>query len=580
MEWKITHNNLVETSNGDSFAVGLNWMLAQHIKSGFKKELALSKQISANKVECGCTIANSKANITQLAMADPELKGHPSLAAVLCGMGFKNAIFTMQLSESLFWVLCINDDHTVEMTSDSVIQRFGVRDYIGERVALKVTGDKPKIYNLGEFFSLDDPYIDDRLELLDITELLAKHKTSSNSVIRSLSGNLIKHLMIGVYGTIITVAGGSYYYMTTDSDELIALKNGEYSSQFTATLTSVNQKFKKLNSTTSRKRLSREDFIALGREQYNSVVLTRTISNNEAIFHFKSIDQFLKPNVKGWKLSTLSYNNQGFYVSYERAYKAPQSVNYKELDSAMEEHFMLSDTYSLSPTHIEKEGSIRHYEISIPAREQKQLLNFLAQKKKVANEKEVIANEIVKLLSKLKKVSADITDTEGSVSYLGLWDKKDTALIEGIIARIENSSMSASPYFSQAKAKLKKLSNIEEVKIPHHNETLLGEGGVEDEIFPILQNIKSIKWGSYQYAQGFPRNMDDNVYKDERIIRQKVINLEFDRSTQHLNDLEPIYSEDYVLVNDIEAKYDGMSESVMLNIVMGEVNQDYINLKK
>ncbi len=580
MEWKLKHNNLVETSNGDSFAVGVNWMLAQHEKSEFKKEIAISKQVSANKIECGCTVSHSKANVVQLAMADPELKGQPSLAATLFHMGFSNAIFCLKLSDSSYWVLCINSDHTIEMTSDNVMERFGVRDYIGERLSLKVDGDKPRIYNLGEEFAIDDIEIDDIMEQLDFAELFEKTKPSSNSVVRSLSGNLIKHLMFGFYGTLIALSGGAYFYLTTESEDLIALKNGEYSSPFNHSLTTVTQKFKKLKNSSARKRLTKDSFIALGREQYNSVVLTRTMTNDEAVEHIKSIDRFLRPRLKGWQLAGLTYRNQSFYVAYSRVYKAPYATNYKELDIAMEEHFASSSDYSVAPTFIEKEGEIRHYEITVPKKEQKRLLNFLAKKKKIANEREEISSEIVHLLSNLNKIQAEIGDTEGSVSYLGMWDKKDSALITNIIHRIEDSALSATPDFQKVKTKLKELSEISDVEIPEHSETLLQEGGVEDIIYPILQDINTIKWASYQYAQGFPRNVEDKVYEDERMIRQKVINLEFSRSVQHLHDLESVYKKDYVQINDIEVNYNSAPESLSLNIVMAEVNQDYINLKK
>lgn len=580
MEWTLVNNNLVEDENGRNFAIELNWLPFVIEKKELQKKVKLSKLISDNKVEWGATISNATSGVVQIAEGMQEVKGKVSLAALLAGIGKVNCIYFNKVSDGSYWVVCVNQNGSIEMTSDRVMTFYALRDYISERLALNTKEEYPTIYNMGVKVNFDDFEIDDLVEPFNTSELIPKEKACAHALVKPLSGNFNKKLFIGTQAVLLAAAGGIYYYLTTDSEEIQAIAEGQYSAPFTGKFGKISQEFKKVKNQSRKKVMTDELFYKDAVEQFNNYVLSNNMSNIDAIETIINIKNVSPVRIGGWKFESLYFNNGVFYARYEKIGEYPASVNYKDLDKLVIEHYDKVSEYNISPVRIEELGQKRIYEIGVYRKDNPALIEFITKKQELEAKKAEVISKAEKMISDLQVKSNQISELENSLEMLSLWDKKNVELVQNIADNISNLAMSSQPLLKSAAQEVDKYKKIGDVEIPAHKDKLMGEGGLQDTLYPLLQNYPQLKWGSYTVAGGYPKGVTDGKYKDRTVLNTYRMLLTLSGDQDELLTLGEIFGKSFVRIVSIQNLVDGFKDNLSLVIEVNEVNQDYLSLNK
>lgn len=578
MEWKVTNQYLISSSDGSEFVVGLNWKPPFTESSKLRRKLAFSRMIGKEEQKHACTLEIPQTATAQLAVADASLDGKVSLGALVASVGARNSTIFMRISQEQYWVLSLTANNAIELSSDKVLNYFGVRDYIEERVALQGDADH-RIINIGEATSFDASTFEDQIEHIDLKEFTKKTNKGSASI-HELSSTLATRMLFGAYATVGALAGAGYMYATYETDEYISLKNGDHSIAFISTVTSLNQQYKKVINSQKRKTMSTEDFIKEGRSQYNNYVLNRKYSNNEILKHLQNIDASMPLNFKGWNFQGVEYERQTFEIRYSRMYGAGVALNFKDFSEALTKHIGKQHGVSVSLSRIEEQGDIAVLEVAPIVKENKALLSFLENSREVIDKRNVIANKIREELKALGFSTSEISDIENSITLLNMFQKKDTELLNRIIEKISFVATKEQGRIRNVKKLLKEYKMIEDVEIPTHEETILQEGGIQDTIFPLLQDTTEIIWGEAQLGEGYPVGVNSQVFKGKKILNELLIELEFERPLHHAAIMEDIFSLDSVHVSKISYQREAGSTTLKITISIVEANEAFIKVEK
>ncbi|WP_210498578.1 hypothetical protein [Vibrio crassostreae] len=579
MEWTLINKNTVETEDGKSYAIELNWLPFDIETREIHKKMKLSKQVSDNKVEFGASISNPNSGVIQLADAPSESKGKLSLACALATSENANSIFFMKVTDGQYWVACVNQDGSIEMTSDRVMTFYALRDYVSERLALNSDDNQPEIYNMGVNLTFDDLDIDEKVQFFDISTL-PDEKKNLNAMVKPMSGSFNKKLMFAGQAVLVSIAGGVYYYLTSDADDLLAIKNGDHSAPFESAYNKLRNDYNKIKGSAKKKRMNEESFIKEGREQFNNKMLASNLSNREIADHFDAIKKISPPFLGGWSIREIAYENEKFYLFYGRQGSYPLSVTYKDFDALLEGDFEKYASVGVTPIRIEEDGNVRVFEVSVQKADNPALLEFISSKKLISKRRNDASADIAKNLSDLNVFSDNIGELEGSLDMLTIWDKKNTELIGNIAENITNIVHKAQPTIKETQKKIREYNEIEDVSIPAHVEKLLPEGGVEDVIYPVLQSYGNLSWGSATMTGGYPSGIDDSAFEGEKIITTYEMNLLLNGSQERFNQMSSILDPEYITITGIKNTFSGVDDKVSFYIRVNEINQDYISLDK
>ncbi len=578
MEWNKINKSLISNSKGEEFAVGLQWKPHFTESSKLRRKLAFSRMISKEELKHGARLEVDQNGTSQLAVADASLDKKPSLAAILGHHNLANATIFMRVTQEDYWVLSLTESNAIELSSDKLFNFFGVRDYIEERIALQGE-ESVRIINIGEPVSFDAATFEHKIEEIPF-EKIVSGKVKENCVIAEISSSLASRLMIGVYGSAALLLGAGYMYATHESEKYLSLKNGEHSQMFNSQVASLNQSYKKVLSGSKNKRMDTEAFITEARGQYNNAVLTRKFSNHEVINHIRAINDMLPRNLGGWKVTEITYNRQTFEVKYERVYGAKQSLNYKLFSDKLTKLLSGEEGYSASLSRIENQAGTAIIEISPVTNENLALIDFLDQKRGIDEKRSSVAREISSELKKLGFSSQEISEIEGSISMLGMLEKKDDDLLDKIAERIDSVAMKEQPRIKNIKKLLKTYSSIKDIDIPKHEHTILPEGGTEDHIYPILQDTIGIEWAPPQEAEGFPVGVEDQVFKGSKVLKERVIDVKLIRPLWHSSLLNDLLDRETVNIRSLIYNTQARPAPLMMKISTIEANQAFIKLEK
>lgn len=577
MNWELINSNVVKC-NENQFAICLDWTIGQTEKRNFRKRVKVSKMINTINADCGYVLDVPKTKAIQVGKIKSELRGKPCLAGILSHKCKPNSIYFMKVSDSDFWVCAINADQTVEISSDKLWPFFGVKDFLSEKIILSQDENARsslKIYNLGTEINFADSEIDEKVVQLNLDDILTDEKLLSKHHTQNLSGNFNKKLMISIWASVGVVGGGFYYWLNTDLEQLTQLKNGDYSHSFTSKYSSANKQLKTIKTQSAKKRLDVEGFIKIGLEEYNQHVLTQNLSNEDIVNKVLRVKDILPIYISGWKLESIDYEDEKITVIYDRTSSFPTSVNFKELDKNLAEE--LGDKLSLSPMRVDKLASKRYYDIPVASINNPKYLEYIGKKKDVENSRQNELNEIEKLMHDLNQKSSKIQNLESSVATLNMLDKKNEQLLENIAQRITSEANDSSELFKSLNNHFNSYNQIKDVSIPDHSNTFIKEGGIVEEIYPLLQDHSRLKWQKEKTIGGYPNSVDDKIFKDKKLIITKSLLIGFG-SASIISTYTDLLKRDDCRIYRFKIDIDKGSETSVVQLNFNEYNQDYRNL--
>lgn len=577
MNWELINSNVVK-SNENQFAICLDWTVGQTEKNNFRKRVKISKMINAVSADSGYILDNSKTNIIQVGKIKTELRGKPCLAGILSSKCEPDCIYFMKVSDADFWVCAINKDGSIEISSDKLWPFFGVKDFLSEKLILSQDENARssiKIFNLGPEISFADSEIDEKVVQLKLDDILNDEKFIAKHNTHNLSGNFNKKLMATLWASIGIVGGGVYYWLNTDLEQLTQLKNGDYSYSFTSKYASANKQLKIIKSQNVKKRLDLEGFIKLGLEEYNQHVLTQNLSNEKIVQKVMFAKNVLPTYISGWKLESIDYEDEKLTVVYDRRASFPTSVNFKQLDSDLSDY--LGDDLAVSPMRVDKLASKRYYDIPVVSISNPKYLEYIGSKKDVESTRLSEIAEIEKLMHDLNQKSSKIQNLESSVATLNILDKKNDELLDNIAQRILNEANSSNELFKDLNSHFTSYNNIKDVPIPDHSDTFIREGGIVEEIYPILQDYSRVKWQKEKTIGGYPNSIDDKIFKDKKLVITKSLLIGFDNSAM-IENLSDLLERNDCEIYRFKIDFSSNTEASVVQLNFNEYNQDYRNL--
>lgn len=575
MKWELSGKNTVIIEQ-QKFYVGANWLPAIKEKAGLSRKFKINNQLISTGTTMGCIIED-KSSI-QIGSCNQDYLGMPLLATNF--FGESNTLYFAKVSEELYWVVSFDSDGCIDVAddSDNLMELYPLRSYMREVVDLSDSSENFKIVNIGDRVYLDDPSLDPRIEHIPLSEEDLKSFAASSSIVKRQAGNL----KTKIYATGALSLGGvgalMYSLVTSLPQEVIEIRDGGHSHDFTMQYNKLKKTFNDIsNVEKSTQKMSDERVVLLGKEEFNDYVLSRGLSNKEILENVLRIRDITPVKLKGWSRNLVEYSNDKFIVTYSRDGEHPISSTYKELDRSLvgylkEHHDVIATAVSLS-----ERGSKRVYDIIVQREQGKEYASYLEEKRKFINTKAAVMAKLRQTQQELDSAKREIETVESSVDSLGIFERRDGQSISYILGKIEDI------FNSNKETLLKMQEAIDEYKLitpvvpPEHTDRLLGEMGIEQNLYPIFQSTNQYSWSNPVVKMSFPSGITDEKFKNKKIIKGSTIRLKISDGVFGVWSVSEVIYKPYIFVDGVKVieSYDGSSMEVDISI--NELNQDFIS---
>ncbi|ELP5898552.1 hypothetical protein QTV49_000426 [Vibrio vulnificus] len=575
MKWELSGKNTVIIED-QKFHVGANWLPAIKEKSGFSRKLKVNNQLISTGTTMGCIIENKSS--AQIGSCSKDYLGMPLLAANY--FGESSTLYFAKVSEELYWVISFDSDGCIDVAddSDSLMELYPLRSYIREVVDLSEASESFKIINIGDRVYLDDPSLDPRVEHIPLSEEELKSFSASSSKVKRQAGNLKTKiysaglLSLGGFGALM------YSLVTSLPQEVIDIRDGGHSSAFTAQYNKLKKSFNEIsNEEKKAQKMTDERVILLGKEEFSDYVLSRGLSNQEILENVLRIRDVTPVKLKGWSRGVVEYSNDKFIVTYTRDGEYPMSSTYKELDVALvgnlkEKHKVVATAVSLTDR-----GTKRVYDIIVHRDQGKEYANYLEEKRDFVNAKASVMAQLRQTQQELDSAKREIETVEYSVNSLGIFERRDKQSIGFILDRIEEISSTNKDVLLRMGQLVTDYRMIKPVVPPEHSDRLLGEMGIEQNLYPIFQSTNQYVWSNPVVTRSFPSGVTDEKFKNKKIIKGSTIKLKIIDGVFGVWSVSDVISNPYIFIDGVKVieSYEGSAMEVDISI--NELNQDFIS---
>ncbi|MCY9866135.1 hypothetical protein OTK49_26720 [Vibrio coralliirubri] len=573
MKWELSGKDTVIIEDV-KFHVGANWLPAIKEKAGFSRKMKVNNQLITSSATMGCIIEEKEC--AQIASCAADFVGLPLLAPNFFGKA--NSLYFARVTEDLYWVVSFDADGCVDVASDSdsIKELYPLRDFIREVVDLSDASDSFKIYNIGERVYLDEPTIDPRIIHNPLTEDDVAKLVLPKFKVKRQAGNLKTKLYTAGVITIGGVGIIAHTMVTSLPQEIIDIKDGEHSRSFTNKYNKFKKQFNTIvNDEKKSQRMSDEKVILLGKDEFNDYILSRGLTNEGIINNVLHIREATPLAIEGWTRAQIEYGNDKFTVEYLRDGEYPISGTYRALDEAFITFMKEQHDLTVTPVSLSPKGEGRSYDVMIKRQQQKEYSTYIESKRSAISARSVAMAKMRQTQQELDSAKRAIEGAESSVDNLGVFNRRDKDAIQYIVSKIESVQDESGDTLVAMSSAIDEYKAVTVVTPPEHPERLLGEMGIEQNLFPIFQSTNLYSWSTPVETHSFPSGIADEGFKDKKIIKGSSITLKVTDGVFGVWSVRDVIEKPYIFVDGVEALDSNEGSTVSITISINELNQDY-----
>lgn len=573
MKWELSGKETVIIEDV-KFHVGANWLPAIKEKTGFSRKMKINNQLITSGTTTGCIIEEKGS--AQIGSCVPDYIGLPLLAPNFFGEA--NSLYFAKVSDELYWVVSFDADGCIDVAadSDSVKELYPLRDYIREVVDLSEASDSFKIVNIGERVYLDDPTLDPRIIHTPLTEDDLVKLNSSKFKVKRQAGNLKTKLYAAGVLTIGGVGVLAHTLITSLPQEIIDIKDGEHSRSFTSKYNQFKKQFNGIvNDEKKHQRMSDEKVVLLGKDEFNDYILSRGLTNDGIITNVLMIREASPIAIEGWSRQEVLYSNDKFTVKYTRDGEYPVSGTYKDLDDAFISFIKREYGLVATPVSLTPKGDGRSYDILIKRQQQEEYSAYIEAKREAITARSLAMAKMRQTQQDLDSAKRSIEDAEASVDNLGVFDRRDDDAVSYIVSKIESVQRDNKDTLTAMKSAIEEYMAVTVVTPPEHPERLLGEMGIELNLFPIFQSTNLYSWSTPIETHSFPSGIAEEGFKDKKIIKGSSITLKIKDGVFGVWSVKDVIDKPYIFVDGVQVSETTGGSIFTITISINELNQDY-----
>ena len=573
MKWELIGKETILIGES-KFSVGSKWLPPIRESACLSRKLKANNLLISSNIAAGCIVDDDE--FLQVCISDPEHLSLPLLAVNY--IGNKNCLYFAKVSDEYFWVVSFDSDGCIDISddSDSIKELHSLRDYVREVVELSYSTEDFNIVNIGEIAYLDDPILDSRVIHKPISQEDVELFVSSKFRVKKQAGNLKTKIYSLALIAVGGVGFGAYSLITSLPQEIIDIRDGEYSIEFTGQYNKYKQQFNKIVSSDKKSQyIDLDRVLTLAKEEFNDYVLSRGLSNHDVIQNVLDIRFHLPFSMSGWKRYSVQYKDDKFIVTYKRKGDYPISSTFLEFDRNVI-GYMLEQGYVLAPVSLANRGEERIFDITVPRTQKKEYSTYVSKKRSILDDKAMIMTKLRQDQQKLDDVKRNMEGVEASVYDLGVFERRDSDTLNSITGKIKELKKTSQPFLINMQKMVETYEKIQEVEPPKHEDKLLGEMGIEQELFPIFQSTNKYEWSNPSVSHTFPSGITDEKFKDYVVIKGSVIEIDINDGVMGMDSIKELVSKPYAFVDGIDVIEADGKPKVKLFISINELNQEFI----